>query len=291
MKALVTGATGFTGSHVVPLLLQRGVKVTCFVRETSDLAFLPLDRVDLAYGDLNDISSLQRALEGHDWLVNIASLGFGHAPGIVAAARSAGVQRAVFVSTTAIFTTLPASSKVIRMAAEAAIEDSGLPYTIIRPTMIFGTARDRNISRLINYLCRWPVLPVLGNGQSLQQPVHVEDVATAIVAALDAEAAVQQTYNIAGKSVVSYNHLVDTTARLLGRHVRRVHLPPAPVVAVLRLMERASLPVPLQAEQVLRLNEDKIFDYSAAADALDYHPMSLEEGLYREIAAMDLLPL
>src|SRR2546421_3130502 len=103
-RILVTGASGFTGSYVVPALLDKDYQVSCLVRSTSVLDSLPLDRVDLIYGDLNDVDSLVAAMRGADILVNIASLGFGHAPNIVNSAVACGIRRSIFISTTAIDT-------------------------------------------------------------------------------------------------------------------------------------------------------------------------------------------
>src|SRR5207248_542270 len=125
-----------------------------------------------------------------DALVNLASLGFGHAPVIVAAAEGAGIDRSVFVSTTALFTRLNAGSKSVRQAAEESIRTSALRWTIIRPTMIYGRPDDRNMARLLAAICRWPVIPLPGGGRRLQQPVHVDDVATAVVGAVEVERAV-----------------------------------------------------------------------------------------------------
>ena len=105
-------------------------------------------------GDLDDHAELPRVFASARGgaLVNLASLGFGHAPAIVAAARAAGLDRAVFVSTTAVTTSLPSRSKRIRLEAERHIRDSGLAWTILRPTMIYGAAGDRNLSRLLRAL-------------------------------------------------------------------------------------------------------------------------------------------
>ncbi|MCP3950715.1 MAG: NAD(P)H-binding protein, partial [Desulfobacterales bacterium] len=111
MKVLVTGASGFTGSYVVPALLQSDQAVRCFMRSTSDISYLPDSGFGMAFGDLDDRESFRRALERVDALVNIASIGFGHAPGIVKAVSESGVKRAIFVSTTAIYTKLDADSK------------------------------------------------------------------------------------------------------------------------------------------------------------------------------------
>ena len=130
--------------------------------------------------------------------MTVASLGFGQAPGIVGAACEARVRRAVFLSSTSIYTTLNPHSKGVRIAAEERIKQSGLPFTILRPTMIYGSSRDRNMSRLIRLIQRWRVVPVVGPGTFLQQPVYVGDVAEAVVLSLSSDRAVGGCYNIAG---------------------------------------------------------------------------------------------
>jgi uncharacterized protein YbjT (DUF2867 family) len=280
---LVTGATGFTGSHVVPLLLANNWRVRCLVRPNSKTEVLPVDLVELVHGDLDQPDSLARAMNGAETLVNIASLGFGHAPGIVAAAVAAEIRRCVFISTTAVFTTLKAASKSTRLAAEEMIRQSGLAYTILRPTMIFGGVRDRNICRLIRYLSKSRFIPVLGDGQRLQQPVYVNDLARAIVQALESETAIGRTYNISGQVPITYNELIDTVSRVMGREVYKIHLPLRPAVAGLSLLERLYLRLPIKAEQVERLNEDKAFTHEDAQRDFGYEPHSFVYAISREL--------
>src|SRR5215510_13137213 len=116
MKVFVTGATGFTGSRTVPLLLAQGMELRCLYRPGSDRGALPQPGIEWVRGDVADREGLAPLMEGSDALVNIASLGFGHADSIVGAARDAKIQRAVFISTTAIFTKLNARSKAVRLA-------------------------------------------------------------------------------------------------------------------------------------------------------------------------------
>jgi nucleoside-diphosphate-sugar epimerase len=286
---LLTGATGFTGSYVVPLLLEGNYRVRCLVRKGSSRAVLPLDRVELAFGDLDDPASLSDAFQNVDSLVNVASLGFGHAPAIVSAAKNAGVRRCVFISTTAVSTTLNAPSKTVRLKAESTIHESGLAYTILRPTMIYGSSRDRNISRLIRYLNQWPVIPVFGDGRSLQQPVYVGDVAAAAVYSLESEVAIGETYNISGAEPITYNELIDVICGLLRRRVRKVHLPAAPVISALKGLDRLPFRFPIKSEQIQRLNEDKAFDHRAAARDLGYQPRTVVNGLRQELIEMGLL--
>ena len=289
-RVLVTGGVGFTGSRVVSLLVQRGYCVRCLIRPTSDSRRIRKYEVEWAEGDLGDISSLRNAMRDADVLANIASIGFGHAPGIVDAAMHSHIKRAVFISTTAIFTTLSAPSKKIRLAAEETIRKTPLCYTILRPTMIYGRAEDRNMSRLIRFLKKWSIFPILGNGECLQQPVYVEDVARAVVSVLEKDETIGQAYNIPGAKALTMNQVVDTICGFLNRGVKKVHLPAGPFVRGLRVLESVGVRLPLKSEQILRLNEDKTFSYEDAAGDFGYAPMGFEEGIKREIQRMGLLP-
>ena len=287
MKILVIGATGFTGSHVVQRLANSGHRIRCLVRTVAKRSRIP-DSCETVDGSLADAAALDRAMMGIDVLVNIASLGFGHAPVIVDRAQVAGIRRAVFVSTTSIFTQLNAPSKAVRIAAEAAIEASQLDYVIFRPTMIYGTAEDRNICRLIRYLGRCPILPIVGPGSHLQQPVHVGDLAEVISTATLGSAGSRQAFNVSGAAPLSFNAMVDTVSAGLGKRTLKLHLPVRPIVAVLRLVERLRLRFPIKAEQVLRLNENKAFDHSGAAELFRFHPRTFPDGVAEEIRSMGL---
>ncbi|NWF65247.1 MAG: NAD(P)H-binding protein [Chloroflexi bacterium] len=283
MKVLVTGATGFTGSRVVPLLLDSGYQVRCFVRETSDRSPLSSLKVEWAVGDLSNPKALTAALRDTDVLVNIASLGFGHAASILRSAKEAGVKRGIFISTTAIFTQLNTSSKSIRLAAEEAIQASGLDYTILRPTMIYGSPRDRNMWRLIRFMKQSPIIPVVGSGNHLQQPIFVDDVAQAVLLALQNNVTIGRSYNIAGKTPLTYNQVIDTVAFTLRKRMWKLHLPYMPIVRFLQFTERIRLRLPIKAEQALRLNENKAFLYEEAKKDFGFSPRSFEEGIKIEI--------
>jgi nucleoside-diphosphate-sugar epimerase len=286
MRVFVTGATGFTGSRVVPLLLKHGYQVRCLHRAGSDCSPLRQPEIEWVEGDLADTQALASSMKGTEALVNLASLGFGHADSIVSATQRAGIQRAIFISTTAIYTQLNAKSKSARLAAERAIQTSGLEYTILRPTMIYGSPRDRNMWRLIRLLRLSPVVPIFGDGSYLQQPIHVDDVAGAVISCLSTDRTIGKSYNIAGRHPISYNEVVDTVATQLKKRVWKVHFPSRPAVLLLKSFEHLHIPFPFMAEQILRLNENKNFDYEAAQMDFGFDPMSFEEGIHLELKTL-----
>jgi uncharacterized protein YbjT (DUF2867 family) len=293
MRLLVTGGSGFLGEYVLAEAARRGHNCIALTRSPAAAATVTARGATPLTGDLDDAIALPGLFTAArcDALVNLASLGFGHAAGIVAAARAAGLDRSVFVSTTAVTTTLPARSKVVRLAAERDIETSGLKWTILRPTMIYGAPGDRNLSRLLTLLCRTPVLPVPGGGRRLQQPVHVADLASAVLAAVEQPAAAGRRYDIAGPEPLTFADLLVTCAEAVGSRTRCVPVPLAPSVTALRGYERFSRALRIKAEQLERLAEDKAFVIDDAARDLGYAPRPFAAGIRAEAAALGLTPV
>ena len=280
---LVSGANGFTGRFVCRELQRRKIPFIALLRPGRDAAWLSSQQIPVRFADLNNPIELAAALQGCRALLNVASIGFGAVPSILQACEAVGVSRAVFVSTTAIFTKLNAGSKAVRLAAEADIQASGLNWTILRPTMIYGTPADRNMIRLLQWLERWPLLPIFGTGRSLQQPVHVTDVAWAVVEVLDQTASYGRAFNISGAAPLTYNEVVQVAAGALGKQARLLHLPAALFIRILQFTERFGLKLPIKAEQIQRLNEHKAFDHQDAAEVFGFSPISFSQGIQQEV--------
>ena len=284
MRVLVTGGSGFLGRHVVPLLIARDVEVTALAR--SDGAATTLDDLGATpvRGDLDDPEGLKGAFRasGADVLVNLASLGFGHAESIIRAAETTGFSRAIFISTTSIFTSLDTPTKPIRIRAEESIKNSALEWTILRPTMIYGAPGDRNMERLIKLLTRTSIVPVPGGGRGLQQPVHVDDLAEVVAAGTARHQASFAAFDIAGPVPLTLREVIEQAGAAVGKSAKLVPLPLTPVRALVSLYERKAATPRIKAEQIERLAEDKAFDISPARAAFDYDPRSFADGIREE---------
>jgi nucleoside-diphosphate-sugar epimerase len=272
-RILIVGATGFLGGFVTARLADRDP--IALVRPTSETASIPR-QVTTRTGALE----ADLPLEDIGTLVYCASMGFGHVPGLVRQLEASGVKRAIFISTTAIFTLLGSRSRAVRLEAETAVMSSGMDWTILRPTMIYGTGADRNISRLLRFLKRSPIFPVCGNG--LWQPIYVADLADAVASALDSPHTSRRAYNVAGAEPLRFTDLVRTAARAIGRHVALVRVPLEAAVLVSRL---APIVTP---EQIRRLAEDKAFPYTEATRDFGFAPRTFAEGVAKEAEALGL---
>jgi nucleoside-diphosphate-sugar epimerase len=287
VDVLVVGSTGFVGSFVVDKLNQEDIgRIGCFVRKSSRLEEIEKYDVDKRFGNLADFSSICEALKGQEAVISVASLKYGFCKNLVRACEIMNIRRVVFISTTGIFTQLESEEKRIVMEAERRISESPIEYTVIRPTMIYGDWKDENMHFLIEYLKKHSVVPIFGNGRYLQQPVYVEDVASAVVKALSTKRTIRKSYNISGRFPLSYNEVIDTICKNLGKGVLKVRIPyhlSLSLVAILQVLQKNPR---FTVGQVRRLNENKVFDYSKAKEDFGYNPISFEDGIRREIQSL-----
>lgn len=282
MKVLVSGGTGLLGQGLLRVLRESGEhEVRCFVRKTSPVG--RLGGLELAYGDARDAGSMEGALRGTDAFVHIA--GIECAPHVLEAMRRAGPRRLVIVSSTSAHSAYEFRSGPKRRMEEL-VRDSELEWTIVRPSMIYGSELDKNVSKLLRFLERSPVFPLFGSGENLWQPVYHEDLARGVLAALEFPGAVGRSYDLPGGRPLSYAELVRTAADALGKKVRVLRTPLGPARRALELAERLGVSLPVRSEQVLRLGEDKAYPYEEARRELGYAPRSFAEGVVLEVARL-----
>ncbi|MBA3426247.1 MAG: NAD-dependent epimerase/dehydratase family protein [Rubrobacteraceae bacterium] len=284
MRVLLTGATSLPGLTLLKRLLECGHDVRCLMRSGSpNLMRLKRECSEIVHGDAGNEASLVRALPGMDAVAHVAGLTF--APQVVAAMRRSGVDRLLAVGSTSVHSAYEHRSGH-RKEMEKVVRGSGLAWTVVRPTMIYGSELDRNMRHLLRFLDRFPIFPLFGDGTNLWQPVYHEDLARGMLAALERPEAVGRSYDLPGAAPLTYRDLVLTAAGALGRKPQILKLPLGPVRQALAFAERARLPLPVKSEQVLRLREDKAYPYDEAREELGYKPRPFHEGIALEVARL-----
>lgn len=249
MRALVTGGTGFVGSHLIEALRRRGDDITALVRSPAKAAPLAAQGVRLVPGDLHAHDALRSALEAADVVYHLAGLvaarddaEFRRAneegtANLVAAAAAAGRPRFVLVSSLAAGGPAPRGQPLTgtepprpvtaygrsKLAGEEVVRASSLPWVILRPPMVYGP-RDTEVLKLFK-LARFGVAPVFGRGDQELSAVFGPDLAEAIVAAGIGTRAVGKTYLPCHPDVFTSSAFARAIGAALGRDVMVLGIP------------------------------------------------------------------
>ena len=276
----LTGALGFVASHLIGPLQATGARLVGVIRPGRDGTALAHRGLQIRRADLSDPASLEGAFEGVGAVVHLAGLSL--VPGMMAELARADVRRGVFVSSAGVHTKLVSSGADAKRAGEKALADSDLDYVILRPSMIYGTPADRNLVRLLRWIERFPIVPLPGGGTTLQQPVHVDDLCQAILAALVRPQASRQAYDVGGAEAQPLSEIVRIAASVMGRRVWTPTLPLGPTHGLVSSLRAMRLPCPVRPEQVLRLQESKAVDNGPAERDLGFRPRTFTRGIQDE---------
>ena len=164
--------------------------------------------------------------------------------------------------------------------AEQAVMASDVPWTIFRPSVIFGPG-DGFINVLADLVRKAPVVPVAGSGRNKFQPISVKEVALAFNTALDDPKTVRQIYELGGPEILSYNELLEIIAAKLGKKRPMVHMPVGlmkPIVKLSKPLPSALRP-PVTEEQLKMLKLDNCSNNSATTRLIGRQPVRLQDGI------------
>lgn len=315
MRVLITGVTGFMGSHLAERLLAEGVAVRGLARRPASAAFLARQGAEIVPGDLAERVGLEEAVrdcqavlhtaawtggpdagERQAWTINVAATGW-----LLQAAQNAGVQRFIYFSSVAVYglnsaplidesaPTPPVGqlypdSKIAAETLVAAAQADGLPTTVIRPASTYGPRGSA-----------WSIGPVeqikagrlvlLGEDRGLVNPGYIDNVVDGVLLALRSPAAVGETFNLCDGTAITYREFYGRYAAMLGRE--RLPVYPAwlargavspPGRWLRRLLGR---PVPGPWSYHFRFNPSR-FSIAKAQRLLGYAPaIDLDEGMRR----------
>ena len=234
--------------------------------------------VEAVAADVVSNEGLEKALQGVERVAHLVAIILERGPQtfdavirggtehLVEAARAAGVRKIVYVSAIGADPDPRFPYWAAKWKAEQAVIGSGITYTILRPSIVFGP-EDDFFNRLAG-LVRWnPIIPVAGDGKTRFQPIWVEDLVTCIAACLEEGAHDNQTIEVGGPEQLTYEEMLDAVRRELGARRLKVHVPLPLVRALARAME-AVLPRPLVTRQQLAMLAK---DNTAEGDGVLHH--------------------
>lgn len=284
----LTGATGHSGYWLLERLKreQCADRIRCLVRPHSDTSHLDSSNlaIEKVAGDLNDQDLVTKSMEGARAVLHIASI--KHSRTVVDAAMRNGVEWVILVHTTGRYSKYKsASAEYIQIEDDILRMRDRIGITVLRPTMIYGSSRDRNMYRLVDYLYRHKFFPIFGSGKNLMQPVHARDLGNAYYDTIcNGSSTLNKEYNLPGEHALPYIDIVRTVSQALGRNTVIVKIPLRASVAAAKVYNALDRNAIISVEQVLRMQEDKAFDYSDAARDFGYSPVPFEAGILDEVS-------
>lgn len=317
IKNLVTGGTGFLGSHLIDALLERGESVTALVRSDSNTAYLERIGVTLAIGDINDIDSIRKATKGVDRIYHCAAMasdwgtwdvfrkanitGVEH---MARAALEANVSKFVHVSTADVYgyPNCPVDEDApfrlrgwpygdTKIEGERVIweyiQKHALPATIIRPGNIYG---PRSISFVLEFvdLLKKGDIAHIGKPHQSAGLVYVANVVDMMLKAADNDDSIGQAYNASDGANVTWQEYLDRLATMVGAKSPRLVIPYRLAYSMGWAMETCFRTFRIKTRPLLTrmavelLAVDQVFLIAKAAEELGYRPeVDFDEGMRR----------
>ena len=308
---LVTGGSGFIGSHLVQRLVRDGRPVRCLVRQRSDTALLDRLGVELVRGDLTDRRSLARAVEGCRHVLHCAALVSDWATvgeirqvnvigtrDLLEASIAASAERFVHLSTTDVYgypgspataeSTPPnrfrnwyAQSKLEAEREVRRLPSGGIEVVILRPATVYGPRSEEVVGEMASAI-RGRHMVLIGGGRAVAGLTYVENLADAAVLALGQREAAGEAFNITDGLPVTWRAFLDDLADGMGCPRVRWSLPYGVAIALAFSLEHAyrvlrrglgvSTPALLSRQAVHVLGRDQDFSNEKARSVLGWSP-------------------
>jgi uncharacterized protein YbjT (DUF2867 family) len=267
MTILITGASGYVGSHLTQQLVEAGLPARALVRNrkyAEKEGRLSGLQVEWAEGDITQPPSLAAAMLGVTAVIHTVAIAIEKGEGtyerinfqgtvnMVAAAKTAGVRRFINLSQLGADSKLPYRFLASKGKAQEFVAASGLDWTAFRPSVIWGP-EDEFANTFAKLVPLTPIIfPIIGNQDSKFQPVWVEDVATSILKALDDPNTYRKEYELGGPEVLTLEEIERRTLTAIGRKRWMVRFPMPILRLAVTLMEKL-LPAPPVTRSLLEL--------------------------------------
>jgi NADH dehydrogenase len=296
---LVTGADGFVGSHAVPALVDAGHRVVALTRDQAGgervLGRLSPEQracVEVRHGDVTRFESLGPAFAGVDAVLHLvaiprdwdggASLRLVNTEGtrnVVAATREAGVRRFVHLGAMGVADEPDLHYASSKAKAIALVKDSGLDWTILSPSLLFGP-RDGFFNILADLVRMSPgVTPLTGTGGARFQPIAIDDFARIIVRTFADQGTVGHEYELGGPRTWTYREIVEEVLRGLGKRRLLVPMPVAIIRLVAASAEFVRFPFPVATDQLRQLKLDNVGPLDGVLTGFGFEPQPMEGRL------------
>lgn len=264
MNIFITGASGFVGKQLLEHIESDSLfeKVYCLCRKNTDLP----SRFSVINGSLEDLGKIppvdadvcihlaavtNSTTADNDDVFRINSDGTAE---VIGFCKKSNISKIVFLSSVNVYLKEKYTYALSKLAAEEHIRNSGLDYSILRCSLVYGKG-CQSFDKIVRFAKLFHVVPVLGNGKAYEQPVYIDEVCRAII---DNSFPTDENcvFDLYGKTKMTYNEMVKILIAVNNTRALLLHLPIAPFSAVAEFCYQHKIPFPVQPEQISHMCED-----------------------------------
>ncbi len=284
----ITGGTGFVGRRLVGRLRAENKDVRVLVHRAK-LDYLINLGAEVVKGDILDSAGLDDAMSGCDtvihmvgvWRANMKTYRRLHIEGaknVLKAAKAAGIKRFIYISAMGVSLNIATGFYLTKAESEVAVKDANVDYTIFRPAVIIG-AGDMFTTALVDVIKSSPIVPVLGDGKVLLQPLWVDDLVECIYKSLSLPKTIGQTYDIAGAKARPYDDILDILMDVLGVSKSKIHMPLGLLSPVIGMAECIIPNLPISSDELKIMRKDNVCDMSKVKRDFGLKPTGFREAV------------
>jgi|TARA_B100001063_G_C16728118_1_gene537650 nucleoside-diphosphate-sugar epimerase len=285
---LIVGARGNSAYFFLRELEKNNIKskISVISRDKSKNNYFDQFKLNLKIfnGDINDKVFFEKCLKNIDTILHTANM--ENSESIVNVA-SKKVKWIILVHSTMIYSKNLSPFIKNRIRIDDKIKKKFNNITILRPTMIYGNHRDINFSKLIKFIDKFKIFPIIGNGQNLIQPIFVNDLSKAYFDLIkNKDKTFNKNYNLAGKNSLKYADLLKLIEKEFKKKIFSFKIPIVLAIILVNFLKIISFgKFPLNSSQIKRQSEDKIFNINDAINDFNFSPRSIEDGLKEQISS------
>jgi uncharacterized protein YbjT (DUF2867 family) len=285
----VTGGTGFVGRHLVNRLVEHNHQITVLTHRNSGRNLFG-KKVQFCSGSVENTADMVRAFENAEIVFHLVGIiaetktkSFDKTvskgtTNVVNACQQAGVKKIIYVS--ALGTSSEAKGGYMRAKyeAEESVKSSGLKWTILRPSIIYGN-QDGFLTLLAKLVKLSPVIPIFGDGKYELQLVHINDLTKAMSKIVEMPETDGETIDIVGPEKLDYVTVVYEIKKALKKKRLNIHIPFGVITPIAVLLEKLLKPAPLTRDQLLMLKQGSTGNIVKMRELLGIEPVKFENGL------------